>query len=82
MNRLKEKLIEQGRTQDWIARKIGISKTTLSKYATGKRKPNYEVAEKIALLLDCKPDDIFLAKILTILSDRICIVKDIIRRDY
>ena len=62
MNRLKEKLIEQGRTQDWIARKIGISKTTLSKYATGKRKPNYEVAEKIALLLDCKPDDIFFSQ--------------------
>lgn len=62
MNKLKKKLIEQGRTQDWIARKIGISKTTLSKYATGKRKPNYSVAEKIALLLDCKPDDIFFSQ--------------------
>ncbi|MCE5329892.1 helix-turn-helix domain-containing protein [bacterium] len=59
MNRFKEKLLEEGRTQDWIANKIGISKTTLSKYATGKRKPNYEVAMKIALLLNCKPDDIF-----------------------
>jgi len=62
VNNFKKFLIEQGRTQDWIARKIGISKTTLSKYATGKRKPNYEVAEKIALLLDCKPDDIFFSQ--------------------
>ena len=62
MNKLKQKLIEQGRTQDWVARKIGISKTTLSKYATGKRRPNYEIAEKIALLLECKPDDIFFSQ--------------------
>ena len=27
MNRFKEKLLEEGRTQDWIANKIGISKT-------------------------------------------------------
>ena len=60
MNKLKEKLIEQGRTQSWIALKIGISKTTLSKYANGSRKVKYETALKIAQLLNCKPDDIFL----------------------
>lgn len=60
MNKLKEKLIEKGRTQSWIASQIGISKTTLSKYANGSRKVKYETALKIAKLLECKPDDIFL----------------------
>lgn len=60
MNKLKEKLIEKGRTQTWIASQIGISKTTLSKYANGSRKVKYETALKIAKLLECKPDDIFL----------------------
>jgi len=59
MNKFKNKLKEEGRTQRWIAAKISISETTLSKYAKGKRKPNYEVAEMIAKLLNCKPDDIF-----------------------
>jgi DNA-binding XRE family transcriptional regulator len=60
VNKLKQKLIEQGRTQSWISLKIGISKTTLSKYANGSRKIKYETAKKIAELLECKPDDIFL----------------------
>lgn len=60
MNKLKKKLKEEGRTQRWIASKIGISETTLSKYVNDKRKPNYRIAELIAKLLNCKPDDIFL----------------------
>jgi len=59
MNKFKDKLKQEGRTQRWISAKIGISETTFSKYASGKRKPNYEIAEKIAKLLNCKPDDIF-----------------------
>jgi len=60
VNKVKKKLIEQGRTQTWIASQIGVSKTTMSKYANGSRKVKYETALKIAQLLDCKPDDIFL----------------------
>lgn len=60
MNKIKERLEEKGIKQGWIAKQIGISKTTLSKYVNGNRKIKYETAVKIAELLDCKPDDIFL----------------------
>lgn len=60
MNKLKLKIKEEGRSQSWIAAKIGISQTTFSKFVNLKRKPNYVLAEKIAELLNCKPDDIFL----------------------
>jgi DNA-binding XRE family transcriptional regulator len=59
MNKFREKLKEEGRSQRWLSGKIGISETTLSKYVRDKRKPNYKVAEQIAKLLNCKPDDIF-----------------------
>lgn len=61
MTKFRVKLKEEGRTQRWLSAKIGISETTLSKYVRNKRKPNYEIAEKIAKLLNCKPDDIFFA---------------------
>lgn len=60
MNKIKDKIRKEGRTQAWIAEKVGISQTTLSKYVNNKRKPNYEVARKISIVLNCNPDDIFL----------------------
>ncbi|MHB8278701.1 MAG: helix-turn-helix transcriptional regulator [Candidatus Humimicrobiaceae bacterium] len=60
MNKLKEKIIEKGIKQGWLAEQIGISETTFSKYVNGSRKIKYETALKIAKLLDCNPDDIFL----------------------
>ena len=60
VNKLKEKIREQGRTQRWISKQVGITETTLSRYASGKQNPSYKTAQKIAAVLSCKPDDIFL----------------------
>ena len=60
MNKVKEKIKEKGLKQSWIAYKTGISKTTMSKYVNGSRKLKYETAKKIADILECSPDDIFL----------------------
>jgi len=60
VNKVKEKIKEKGLKQSWIAYKTGISKTTMSKYVNGSRKLKYETAKKIADILECSPDDIFL----------------------
>ena len=60
VNKLKEKIKEQGRTQRWISRQVGVSEITISRYASGKQHPSYKTAQKIAAVLLCKPDDIFL----------------------
>jgi DNA-binding XRE family transcriptional regulator len=60
VNKLKEKIREQGRTQRWICQKLGITEATLSRYISGKHKPNYKIAQKLSELLCCKTEDIFL----------------------
>jgi len=57
--KLKKRIMEKGLKQSFIAKLVDISETTLSKIATGKIKPTYLLAQKIATVLDCKPDDIF-----------------------
>jgi len=61
--KLKKRIGERGFKQRFIASKIGISETTLSKIVNGKIKPNYKIALGIAKLLECKPDDIFFEEI-------------------
>jgi DNA-binding XRE family transcriptional regulator len=61
--KLKNRIDEKGYKQRFIASKIGISETTLSKIVNGKIKPNYKTALEIAKLLGCKPDDIFFEEI-------------------
>lgn len=59
---LKKKIREKGLKQGYIANLVDLSETTFSKIVSGKIKPNYKVAQKIAKILDCKPDDIFFDK--------------------
>jgi DNA-binding XRE family transcriptional regulator len=59
VNSLRAKIKEQGRTQRWISQKVGITETTLSRYISNKQNPSYKTAQKLALVLNCRPDDIF-----------------------
>ena len=51
-NRIKEVLKEQGRTQTWLADKIGKSYVVVTNYCNNNAQPSIEVLRKIANALD------------------------------
>lgn len=52
MNRIKELLREQGRTQIWLSKKINRSYVVVTNYCNNKAQPNLQLLKKIALTLD------------------------------
>ena len=52
MNRIKEILKQQGRTQTWLAEKIGKSYVVVTNYCNNNAQPSIEVLIKIAAVLD------------------------------
>ena len=52
MNRIKEVLKEQGRSQTWLAEKIEKSYVVVTNYCNNKSQPSIEVLTKIAEILD------------------------------
>ena len=52
MNRIKEVLKEQGRTQTWLADQIGKSYVVVTNYCNNNTQPSVPVLRKIAEVLD------------------------------
>lgn len=52
MNRIKEVLKEQGRSQKWLSEQIGKSTVMVTNYCNNKRQPKLEVLFDIATTLD------------------------------
>jgi len=52
MNRIKEVLKEQGRSQTWLAEKIDKSYVIVTNYCNNKAQPSIEVLTKIAEVLN------------------------------
>ena len=52
MNRIKEVLKEQGRTQTWLSDKIDKSYVIVTNYCNNNTQPSIEILRKIALALD------------------------------
>jgi len=52
MNRIKEILKEQGRTQMWLSEKVNKSYVIVTNYCNNNAQPSIEVLRKIALILD------------------------------
>ncbi len=52
MNRIKEVLKEQGRTQTWLAEKISKSYVIVTNYCNNNAQPSIEVLRNIAKALD------------------------------
>ena len=52
MNRIKEILEEQGRSQTWLAAQIGKSYVIVTNYCNNKAQPSIDVLKKIADILD------------------------------
>ena len=51
MNRIKEVLLEQGRTQAWLANRIGKSYVVTTNYVNNKTQPSIPVLYRIADIL-------------------------------
>ncbi|WP_370455648.1 helix-turn-helix transcriptional regulator [Flavobacterium sp. LC2016-23] len=52
MNRIKEVLKEQGRTQTWLAEKIEKSYVVVTNYCNNNAQPSIDILRKIAEVLD------------------------------
>lgn len=66
MNRLEELRTDKGFTQEELAVSVGIAVSTYSMYANGHRMIPRQVAERIAYVLDCKVEEIFLPEKFTV----------------
>ena len=51
LNRIKIVLVEQGRTNKWLADKIGKNTTTVSRWCTNDMQPSLETIFQIAEIL-------------------------------
>jgi transcriptional regulator with XRE-family HTH domain len=58
MNRIKETLKSQGRTQKWFASKMGKTENTVSLWSLNKIQPSVEDLYKIAELLSVNVKDL------------------------
>jgi len=59
--RLRDLRIKKGLTQYQLARILGYrSNTAISRYEIGRKRPNLETAQRIALALGAKVEEIFL----------------------
>lgn len=58
INRIKIVLIEQHRTNKWLAEQLGKDQATISKYCTNKIQPNLETLVEIANLLEVDVKDL------------------------
>ncbi|HEV7231725.1 MAG TPA: helix-turn-helix transcriptional regulator [Bacteroidia bacterium] len=52
MNRIKEVLLDQGRSQLWLAGKTGIRYTIITNYCNNRTQPSKPVFDRIARILD------------------------------
>lgn len=58
MNRIKEVLDEKGRTQIWLAEKLGKSYNMVNSYAKNRRQPSIEILFEIARILQVEAKDL------------------------
>jgi transcriptional regulator with XRE-family HTH domain len=58
MNRIKEVLREQGRSQAWLAEKLDMSYVTVTRYCNNKRQPTLDILNKIAVFLEVDNRDL------------------------
>ena len=58
LNRLKVVLVENGKTGRWLAKEIGKSTCTVSKWCSNTVQPDLETLERIAILLGVDKRDL------------------------
>lgn len=50
--------VQAGLSQESLAQAVGVSRVSIVRYETGERKPDLDIAAKIAKALNCKVDDL------------------------
>lgn len=50
---IRQERLSKGWTQDYVAEKIGIAKSTVQMLETGRRKPSFDVLVKLLDLFNC-----------------------------
>jgi len=58
INRIKEVLEEQGRSQKWLAAQIGKSYNMVNAYVQNRQQPRLEVLYEISRILNVNPKDL------------------------
>lgn len=58
MNRIKEVLENQGRSQKWLATKLGKSYNMVNAYVQNRQQPRLEILYEIAEILDVDPREL------------------------
>ena len=58
INRIKVVLVDKGRTNKWLAERLGVAASTVSKWCTNDAQPSLETLMQIARLLEVKVDDL------------------------
>lgn len=58
LNRIKVVLVEQGKTGKWLAKELGKSTCTVSKWCTNSAQPDLQTLDKIAKVLDIDRKDL------------------------
>lgn len=56
--RIKRKMVPLHIDQRELARRVGITEASLSRYMKGQRKPTYNIIVKIAQALECRPGEL------------------------
>lgn len=58
LNRIKVVLVEKGKTGKWIAKEIGKTPRTVSKWCSNSIQPDLQILDKIAKLLEVNVKDL------------------------
>ncbi|MGN0961575.1 MAG: helix-turn-helix domain-containing protein [Christensenellales bacterium] len=56
--RIREEIEYSGKTKTEIARAIGVSKSTISQYLSGRAQPTLQTLSRLCSYIDCSADDI------------------------
>ena len=58
VNKIREKRLEIGFNQEKLAIEIGVDRTTVTKWETGRTNPRAELLPKLAKILNCSIDEL------------------------
>ena len=58
--RVRWQMRRKGYTQEELAEELGINRVTLNGYLTGKNMPNFRFVTKLAKVLGCTPNDLYI----------------------
>ena len=58
LNRIKTALVDQGKTNKWLAEQVGKDPATISKWVTNTTQPNLEMLLQIAKVLEVNVNEL------------------------